>query len=81
MFFYFFKFHNLKYFFLIKQFKHANISLIHKHNAVGQHAWSPNSLTLISETNSHESHPQIIVMNRSIPLSSRVYKASFSLPP
>lgn len=27
-----------------------------------------------------KSHPQITVMNRSIPLSSRVYKASFGLP-
>lgn len=37
--------------------------------------------TLISEANGHGSDAQITAVNRSIPLSSRVYKASFGLPP
>lgn len=38
------------------------------------------SLALFCEARSHKRHPQITVMNRSIPLSSRVYKTSFGLP-
>lgn len=71
----------------LKQIKFMLIYSYVNNFEVLMHLWRTSSCwcwwvqSLIPEAcRARKSHPQITVMNRSIPLSSRVYKASFGLP-